>query len=274
MSNLQQRILAGLIALPLLFGSLWSPEAYSFSGIVLLASLLGVTELMALAEKVGATIPRLPVYVGIMLIQGLFFFRTSPEWFIGVTVAMFTVLMIWAVLASKNQADFQKVLLSHGAALFGLIYVGYLAGFLIGIRVMTPPHRASQLLTLFFSVIMAGDTAAYFTGKAIGKHKLAPAISPGKTIEGGVGSVCGSVGFAVLAHYWFFPELPLLHAVILGIVMNVVGQIGDLYESLLKRGSGTKDAAALIPGHGGLLDRLDSLLFNAPLLYYYAIFFK
>jgi phosphatidate cytidylyltransferase len=118
---------------------------------------------------------------------------------------------------------------------------------------------------------MGSDTAAYYTGRAFGRHKLAPRVSPGKTWEGAVGGMCASLALAALAHYWFFPELSLRAALPLAALMNVLGVLGDLTESALKRGAGAKDAAKILPGHGGLLDRLDSLLFNAPLLYYFAV---
>ena len=121
--------------------------------------------------------------------------------------------------------------------------------------------------------IWCGDTAAIFVGKAFGKHKLAPKISPGKTWEGLIGGIVAAAGFAALATFWFFPELPYQLSIPLGIAMAVVGVLGDLAESAMKRGSNTKDAASILPGHGGLLDRMDSLLFNAPILYYFARFY-
>jgi phosphatidate cytidylyltransferase len=116
-------------------------------------------------------------------------------------------------------------------------------------------------------------TGAYFAGKALGKHKLIPAISPGKTVEGLIGGIVAAAGFGALSTVWFFPELPYQFSIPLAVVMAVVGVLGDLAESAIKRGSGAKDAATILPGHGGLLDRLDSLLFNAPILYYFAKFY-
>ena len=101
------------------------------------------------------------------------------------------------------------------------------------------------------------DSAAYFAGRALGRHKLAPRVSPAKTVEGSIGGLVGSVGAAVASKYIFFPELPIPDAVVLGAVMGAIGQIGDLCESLLKRGSDVKDAASILPGHGGFLDRLE-----------------
>ena len=120
---------------------------------------------------------------------------------------------------------------------------------------------------------MGADTGAYFTGRAIGKHKLAPAISPGKTVEGLIGGIAAAAALGALATFWFFPELPYQWSISLACVLAAVGVLGDLAESAMKRGSKTKDAASILPGHGGLLDRLDSLLFGAPILYYFARFY-
>jgi len=129
------------------------------------------------------------------------------------------------------------------------------------------------LLSFFFLVLMGSDVGAYYTGRALGKRKLAPSISPGKTWEGAVGGVVAALLMADLAHFWFFRELPLKYAMPLAGIMAILGILGDLAESALKRGAGAKDAANILPGHGGILDRLDSLLFNAPLIYYFARFY-
>jgi phosphatidate cytidylyltransferase len=132
------------------------------------------------------------------------------------------------------------------------------------------PYLSTHLLGYFFLVLMGSDSGAYFAGKALGKHKLIPKISPGKTWEGLFGGLVASAAFAALATFWFFPELPYQFSIPLALVMSGVGVLGDLAESAMKRGANTKDAASILPGHGGLLDRLDSLLFNAPILYYFA----
>jgi phosphatidate cytidylyltransferase len=120
---------------------------------------------------------------------------------------------------------------------------------------------------------MGSDAGAYYTGRTFGKRKLAPSISPGKTWEGVVGGLVAALAMAALAHFWFFRELPLKYMLSLAVVMTLLGILGDLAESALKRGAGAKDAANILPGHGGILDRLDSLLFNAPLIYYFARFY-
>ena len=162
-----------------------------------------------------------------------------------------------------------------------MLYIALLVGHLIGadgfgMSLSPVPDSytlSTHLLSFFFLVLMGSDTGAYYTGRALGRRKLAPNISPGKTWEGAVGGMLASLLMAALAHYWFFPELALTAALPLAAVMNVLGVVGDLTESALKRGSNAKDAANILPGHGGFLDRLDSLLFNAPLLYYFAVLF-
>ncbi|MEZ4288054.1 MAG: phosphatidate cytidylyltransferase, partial [Polyangiales bacterium] len=114
------------------------------------------------------------------------------------------------------------------------------------------------------------DTTAYFTGRAFGKHKLYPSLSPKKTVEGAIGGLLGSVGASVLAHFTFLPQLPLLSGVALAIVAGCLGQCGDLFESLIKRSTGVKDSGKILPGHGGLLDRVDALMFTASTTWVFA----
>jgi phosphatidate cytidylyltransferase len=164
------------------------------------------------------------------------------------------------------------VLVSAGATLLGLLYVAFLGGYIVALRAVPAPGMPGKLLTLFFAIVMMSDTGAYFAGRTLGRHKLAPKVSPAKTVEGSLGGLVGSVGAAVASKYIFFGELPIPDAVLLGAAMGAIGQIGDLCESLLKRGSEVKDAASILPGHGGFLDRLDSMLLNAPLYYYYYVY--
>jgi phosphatidate cytidylyltransferase len=127
-----------------------------------------------------------------------------------------------------------------------------------------------QWLFLALALAFSSDTLAYFAGRGLGKHKLYEAVSPNKTIEGSIGGLFGGVIAMVgMGHYWLAPELPIVHAVVLGVIGSVLGQLGDLIESMIKRTFGAKDSGNLLPGHGGMLDRVDGLLFVAPLVYYY-----
>jgi phosphatidate cytidylyltransferase len=168
--------------------------------------------------------------------------------------------------------DKARILVSAGATLVALVYVAFLGSYLVAIRRLAPPDLPGKLLTLFMAIIMMSDTGAYFAGRTMGRRKLAPRVSPAKTVEGSVGGLVASVLAAVASKYIFFPELPIPDAVALGAGMGALGQIGDLCESLLKRGADVKDAASILPGHGGFLDRLDSMLLNAPAFYYYVVY--
>ncbi|MCO4761006.1 MAG: phosphatidate cytidylyltransferase [Myxococcales bacterium] len=122
----------------------------------------------------------------------------------------------------------------------------------------------AALLSLM-AIVFAGDTGAYFAGRFLGRHKLYPLVSPKKTIEGSIGGLAASIGVAYLASLWLIPQLGTVEALSLGAICGMVAQIGDLAESMFKRASGTKDSGTLLPGHGGMLDRLDGVLFAAPI---------
>jgi phosphatidate cytidylyltransferase len=157
--------------------------------------------------------------------------------------------------------DWSRVALT----LLGVWYCAWLLGHAIWLR---RSAGGAALLLLLLAVTWAGETAAYFVGRRWGRRRLAPRISPAKTVEGAVAQLAVSVVIAALAGR---PAgLPAVHAATVGLLLGVAGQLGDLTESFLKRSAQTKDAGGLLPGHGGLLDRLDSLLFNVPALYYYS----
>lgn len=170
-------------------------------------------------------------------------------------------------------APFDKMIASTATTILGVLYVAWLGSHLVSLKTGFPPLLSTHLVSFFFLVLMGSDTGAYYFGRTFGKHKIAPTVSPGKTWEGVLGGFLAGLLLATLSHFWFFRELPLKWTLLLAAVMTAVGILGDLTESALKRGAGAKDAARLLPGHGGVLDRLDSLLFNAPLIYYFARFY-
>ena len=185
----------------------------------------------------------------------------------------FTIILLISQ-TFRFQADFSKILIGTGVTLLGVIYIAFLGGFLVatmtGFNASVVPFLSVKLLAFFFITVMSADSGAYFVGRAIGKHKIVPKISPGKSWEGLVGGIVVSCIGAVVASYSFFPELSIVPAISLAVVFTVVGFFGDIAESAIKRGAGAKDAASILPGHGGFLDRLDSLLFTAPILYFFA----
>ncbi len=127
------------------------------------------------------------------------------------------------------------------------------------------------VLTILFAWF--GDTGGYFAGRFLGKHKLYEAVSPKKTVEGSIGSLFGSVFGVILAHFWFLPSLSLAHGIPLALLAGAFGQAGDLGESVIKRSFGVKDSGAIVPGHGGILDRIDALMLTSAVTYLYSIWF-
>lgn len=278
---MKTRLLTAAVALPILIASIilpmWYPETvWIFVAIAIFAIAAGLFEFFSLSKKLELKADAAIGYFGATAFVIAFIFDApskAPDLLI-LTLALF----IAAVLISQTyrfQKDFSKMITGIGVTILGVLYVAFLGGFLIATRVgfEQVPGLSSKLLLFFLVVMFGSDAGAYFSGKAIGKHKLAPAISPGKTVEGLIGGIVAAAGFAALCTWVFFPELPYQFSIPLACVMAVFGVLGDLTESAMKRGSGAKDAASILPGHGGLLDRLDSLLLNAPILYYFARFY-
>ncbi len=171
-------------------------------------------------------------------------------------------------IAMLLRATPEEMLDSTTSTLFPVLLVGIPWAYVVGLHAI-PEGDGPDLLLLAMLCVTLSDTGAYYVGSAIGTHRMAPVISPRKTWEGMAGGVFGSVVGALLAHVWFFRRLSLLHALTLGVVLCTAGILGDLAESMIKRSAGVKDSSALLPGHGGVFDRIDSLLVAAPVLYYY-----
>lgn len=281
------RITTAAIALPVLIASvIFPPLKWLFVVIGSAAIVIALYEFWFLSKRVGARPDVVVGYAATAALLVVFIFN----WFelLYLVVPLFVAAALVAEML--RGAPFDKMILSVGSTVLGVLYVALLGGHMVAIRtgfehVYAEPGTylvgaayvskslSTHLLAFFFLVLMGSDTGAYYTGRLLGKHKLAPSVSPGKTWEGAFGGMAASLLAAALAHFWFFPELPLGVALPLAAVMNVLGVVGDLTESALKRGSNAKDAAQILPGHGGLLDRLDSLLFNAPLIYYFALYY-
>ena len=273
------RILTAAIALPILIASILIPWLQPlFVAIAAAALVFGLYEFYVLARKkdmkpdVGAG------FLGGAALFTIFYFATPDplqhRLDVQTIALVLIVLTIGTLIATMLRgAPFEKMIAASGATILGVLYVVLLGGHLVALRTGFEQKLSAHLLSFFFLVLMGADTGAYYVGRAIGKHKLAPKISPGKTWEGVVGGLATALALATAAHFWFFKELPLKWTLPLAGVMTIVGILGDLTESALKRGADAKDTAKILPGHGGALDRLDSLLFNAPLIYYFAHFY-
>ena len=264
-----KRLATAAVALPVLIASIvYPPLHFVFVLLAVTATVLGLYEFWFLARRRGAKPDVVVGYAGAAALLAAFYFN-QLDYLLLILPALTIAVLVAEMLRG---APFEKMILSSGSTILGVLYVVLLGGHLVALRMgfTERPGLSTHLLGFFFLVLMGSDTGAYYTGRAFGRHKLAPNISPGKTWEGAVGGMLASLLMAALAHRWFFPELSLKAALPLAAVMNVLGVVGDLTESALKRSADAKDAASFLPGHGGFLDRLDSLLFNAPLIYYFA----
>ncbi len=252
------------MALPLLLLFIYYAGPVWFAAFVTLATVIGLHEYYAMSLPQGRELEvRLALLGGSALVPVAVAYGPLGLQ-VGLTVAMFG----FAILLLFRFQDLKRVVHDLSLLLLGLLYVPLLLGHLALLHQL-PWGREWVFLVLL--VVMAGDTGAYFTGVSIGRRKLYPAISPNKSIEGALGGLVGSLLGALLAKFWFLPILSTFDCILLGLGLGVLGQLGDLFESMLKRSFGVKDSGTLIPGHGGILDRLDSLLFAFPPAYYYAL---
>lgn len=239
----------------------WSHE-YVFNGAVALISVLAMYEFLSLGKHKGYDVP-VVLCIAIMLII-MAAFILEP---LSVELGMFAALLIIPASYVFSRKPLEDSLPSSAVAVLATTYVGMLGGSLIRLRHDFP--EGWKLVFFLLLVVWLGDSGAYYVGKKFGKHKLSPRISPKKTIEGLAGGIAVSIAGAIVIHFTFFRSFPLHHAIVAGAILSVAGVIGDLAESMWKRSAAVKDSGTLLPGHGGLLDRFDSILFTAPILYCY-----
>lgn len=267
LGNLGRRLATAAVALPLLGLALFRGPAELVVAIVAAAVLLALFEFYRLLEARSLRPLR---FTGLVLTAALFVVVAVPGWQAAPFWPLAAVLLLAAALLRGSEP--QQAVPAAAVTLLGALYLGALGGSLAALRLLRPIEDGAWRVTLLLAIIMASDTFAFFVGHALGRHRLAPQLSPGKTVEGALGGLLGGVLGALLVRVLGLPALPLPHALALGAGVAVLGIVGDLDESLLKRWAGVKDSGALFPGHGGMLDRLDSLLFGAPVLYYYFLY--
>lgn len=256
------REITALVAAPVaIWITGWGP-AWLFNATVALIAVLAMYEFLALGKAKGYDVPTV-LCIAIMLVIIAAFIIDD----LSVELGMFAALLIIPASYVVTKKSLENSLPSSAIAVLATTYVGMLSGSLIRLHNDFP--EGYKLVFFLLLVVWLGDTGAYYVGKQFGKHKLSPRISPKKTIEGLIGGISASIIAAVVIHFTFFPKFPLLHAVIAGVLLSVAGVIGDLAESMWKRSAAVKDSGTLIPGHGGFLDRFDSILFTAPILYCY-----
>jgi phosphatidate cytidylyltransferase len=268
-----KRIITALILIPVVLVLVFLGPAWQwlFMFAVAVVAALAAWELMGLAEKAGASPPRIAVMVAIMaLFIGNFVW---PD----MTTVLLGMLSVGLLIYCTFTRRAEQMIADVSSSIFSLFYLGFT---LVSLPALREETNGPSLLAFLFCVVWAGDTVALYVGRAWGRHKIAPMLSPNKTWEGTVGSLTGSLlatgGLLGLAHFlssqWdsavlSYPE-EVWYWLILAVLVNAAAQAGDLAESALKRSAGVKDSGSLLPGHGGVLDRIDALIVAAPVLYY------
>jgi len=264
-----KRELAAAIAIPVVVAVLFLAPPIVFNLLVGAVALAALWEFYRLAEKTGLPVAKT---VGILTGAAVLFWwaafwgydvvvSSGP----GITVALAS-LLVFVFLASLAPL-FAKVELSAalggaGGTVFGVLSIALPATAMCFLRIVSP-----RAVLLLFLLVWGCDSFAYYTGKNFGKHKLAPRVSPNKTWEGTIGGLVGGTLIGAAAGtWWVFPELGPLRGALAGALATSAGQLGDLVESLWKRGAGVKDSGTFLPGHGGFYDRIDSLLYAGPVL--------
>jgi len=300
LSELIKRVLVAVIGIPIAMLIVYEGDIAFIISILIISS-LALYEFYKIAEKKDSSPNYLLGFLFntfIILTYGfcleifeILNIKSFQIWlFFVISISTFTTL----VMGSEVFRSKRNPLSNIGYTLLGTIYVSFSFSIFIVIRGLHELKNISvqsiidfeeqssilrifddEFCMLFFMFILfsvwISDSAAYFIGKSFGKNKLAPKVSPKKTWEGAVAGFVGGVGGFVVLSFFFLKEFPLLHAIIIGVIIGSIGQIGDLAESLIKRDAGVKDSSSIIPGHGGVLDRFDSLLLIMPIILLYLV---
>ncbi len=260
------RLLTALVGIPLLLGAIWLGTPW-LTILVGAAALLGLREYHQMTSPTPSLVPlALAAAWGLVIIVSAQLTELWTEYLPHALLGAGILLSIPWLLANLRG---EGALFRWGARVFGPFYVAFLLAHALLIRELDGGSELGRDW-LFFGIIVvfATDTGAFFTGRLIGRHKMAPSISPGKTWEGAFGGMVWAIGIALLLGAILELRVPGWQAAVVGAAAGVAAQLGDLLESRLKRASGVKDAGSLLPGHGGILDRADSIVLAIPAVYY------
>ena len=291
-----KRVATAAVLIPVVLLLVLRTPVPMLAAVVAAVAILTLREYAELVRHYNIEVFRLPLYIltviGFLALAaqtGSDYLVTTSQMLFGITVAVAWVAFLFLALAMRRE-PLSTGFPAAAASTLGFVYIAVPLAMLVQLR---QQGSGAFLILYILIVVWMGDTVAYYTGRALGRHKLAPRISPGKTWEGTVGSLVGailcgtlvfaysrqissgliSIGLLTPGQAYLPPAIPpLWRFAVLSAVINVAAQIGDLAESLIKRGAGVKDSGTILPGHGGMLDRIDALLFAAPVLWYYAAF--
>jgi phosphatidate cytidylyltransferase len=259
------RVLSSIVLVPILFVVVWLMPSGYFAALAIIAAAIGQYELYAMAQARGIKpLTILGIALGALMVLNVY----RPVLFHRGDLSFWITLCVLAVIVARlfSRRPMEGALEDIAVTAFGIFYVALLFAFQVAIHA---GPAGKKWLVFLYLVIWASDTGAYYVGTAFGKHRLYEKISPKKSIEGLAGGTLASIVVALLCRVWLVPVLGWMEALVLGAVLALAGTVGDLAESLIKRSAGVKDSGTLIPGHGGILDRMDSMLFAAPVLFYY-----
>lgn len=281
--GLLNRLGSSLIAIPLLLALVFIEVSPEYPGVLFtfglaIVALLGASEYFRALRLRHFRPAEAPGFLAVAVLQ--FAAWNVSRGKLTAFLPLILAVVVMATLIGNILRKEQEPIANSGVTFFGVVYVGWLLSYLIQIRSITgvvtvPPFPSAPtgawLVIYVMAVTWLTDTGAYFVGACFGKTKLAPLLSPNKTREGALGGLAFSTVGAVLLALWI--QLPWWHGLVLGPLLGALGQVGDLCESALKRDLGIKDFGGIMPGHGGVLDRFDSILFTAPIAYYYLTLF-
>lgn len=270
MGDLTKRLATASVLVPAVLAAIfWDPTPWSVLALATLVSVFGYDEYLRMALPVTEADPawRLRLCGGAIAAALTILPSFAAFSVVAPPLLTFGAIGLGLVVLTRRQ-HIARAGTQFAIVVSGLVYVPLL----FSVLPLLKGAGQGNWLTVTLCMAFFSDTVAYLAGRAFGRHKLYPAVSPGKTWEGAAGGVVGSCLASIgLGTFWLLPALPLGHALVLGIVASICGQAGDLAESMLKRSFGVKDSGKLLPGHGGVLDRVDGLLFVAPVAYYYVM---
>jgi len=264
-NSIVKRWVTAIFLLVVLLSAIVYASAEILTVIITVIIIGGVWEYNRMVFGKGFLKEKIEMYIFAIIIPVVTLFGTGQ---LLVSVLTFCFMSVFIVfLWSVKESTFDVMLVAK--VIFGILYIPVLTSHFIMLRLL---ENGVYWIFLVLIIAIVGDTAGLYVGKYFGKNKLSVLVSPGKTIEGTIGLVIASVLVSLIFCYFVFPDISRVHVVIISFVGSIIGQLGDLCESAIKRTYGLKDASSLLPGHGGLLDRMDSLIFTAPFVYYYRIF--
>ncbi|MDD4240453.1 MAG: phosphatidate cytidylyltransferase [Smithellaceae bacterium] len=260
-----QRWLTGLVLAVILLAIIFFGSVEILAAVIALAIVVAVWEYNSIVFGKGFLKEKIESMIFAALIPAVALAGSAEMMIAFLAFATMVVFMVFLWRVDESTFDLSSVL----KVVFGMVYLPLLTSHFILLRKL---EGGASWILLVLVIGIVGDTVAMYVGRALGKRKLIVLVSPGKTVEGTIGLILGATLAACAFGFFIFPEIALGHFFVLGFVGSIIGQLGDLSESVIKRNFGRKDASTLLPGHGGLMDRLDCLIFVAPFVYYYRIF--